>query len=56
MLNNAVHLARQTLIDLNPNELYYYPFLVSLDRWSGCCNTLDDPSGRICVPNNTEKV
>ena len=30
--------------------------MVSLDRCSGSCNTLDDPSGRICVQNKIENV
>ena len=66
MLNNEVRLTRQTLIDLNPNELHYYPFMNSLDmdiffmgsldRCDGSCNTLDDPFGRMSVPNKTEKI
>ena len=29
-LNNVPCLARSTLIDLNPDELHYYPLMVSL--------------------------
>ena len=50
-------MTRTTLIDFNPDEnsqgLRYYPFMVNLDRCTESCNTLDDPSGRICVPNKT---
>ena len=28
--------------------------MISLDRCNGSCNTPDDPSGRICLPNKTE--
>ena len=49
---NHVH----TLIDLNPNELCYYPFMVNLGRCYGSCNTLNDLSSRIRVPNKTEDV
>ena len=49
-------LARPTVIDLNPNELQSYPFLTSLDRYNGSCNTPDDPSGKIYAPNKTETV
>ena len=31
-LNNETCMARPTLIDLNPVELNYYPFLISLDK------------------------
>ena len=28
--------------------------MLNLDRCNASCNTLDDPSGRICVPNKTD--
>ena len=48
-LNNELCLARPTLTDLNPNELHYYPFMVSLDICSGYWSTLDNLSSRIFV-------
>ena len=30
--------------------------MVSLDECDGSCNSLDDLSSRICVPNKTEDV
>ena len=30
--------------------------MFTLDRSNGNCNTLDDPSGKICVLNKTEGV
>ena len=45
-------MTRRSLIYLNHNEytegLNYYPFIVELDIPNRSCNTLDDPSGRIC--------
>lgn len=55
-LNKDSCLGRPTLIDLNTNEVLYYPFAVSLDRCHEICNTLDDSLGRICVSNKTEGV
>ena len=37
-------------------ELCYYPFAVNLDKSAGRCNTLDDLSSRVCVPNETEDL
>ena len=45
-LNDETCLLRSNLIDLNPNKLHYYSFLVSLDRCNRSCNTLDYPSDR----------
>ena len=53
-------MARVTLLNLNPDEynqgLRYYQFMVNLDRFNGCFNTLNNPFERICVPNKTEDV
>ena len=44
-----------TLINLYPNEynqqFHYYPFAVKLDRCVRSCNTLNDLSNKVCVPN-----
>ena len=55
-LNNESCLDKYILIDLNPNELHYYPFVLSLARYNESYNTLDDLSSRICVSNKTEDV
>ena len=48
------------LINLRTNEysqvLHYYPFAVKLDRCVGSCNTLNDLSIKVCVPNETEDL
>ena len=36
-------------VDLNPKKLYCHPFIVSLDRCSKDCNTVEDPSDTIWV-------
>ena len=47
---------RPTLIDLNPVEFNYYPFMVSLDKYSRSCNAADDLSTKICIPSKTKDV
>ena len=42
------------LIYLNPDELHYYPFMVSLHMCDGSCNTAEDPFGKLRVPSNIE--
>ena len=48
------------LINLHPNkhsqEFHYYPFTVKLDWCVGSCNTLNDLSNKVCVPNKTEDL
>ena len=47
-----------TIINIHPNgysqEFHYHPFAVKLDRCFGSCNTLNDLSKTVCVPNKTE--
>ena len=49
-LNNELCIARPTLIGLNLEEFHYnHPLMVTLGRYNGSCNTIDDLSSRICV-------
>ena len=60
LLNNQKFMIQPTLINLHSNEysqeLHYYPFAVKLDRFVGSCNTLNDLSNKVCVPNKTEHL
>ena len=51
-LNVEPRMVRPTLIDLNPVELKYYPFMISLDKCSGSYNDL---SSKVCVPKKKTK-
>ena len=47
-----------TFINLHHNEysqeFQCYPFAVKLDRCVGSCNTLNDVSNKVCVPNEKQ--
>ena len=47
---------RPTPIDLNPVELDYLSFMISLDKCNGSCNAVDDLSTKICVPSETKDM
>ena len=57
-LSNQKCEIQPTLIYLHPNEynkeLHYYPFAIKLDKCVESCNTLNDLSNKVCVPNKTE--
>ena len=55
-MNNQPCMVRPRFIDLNLDELHYYPFTISLGRCYGSCNTAEYPFGRICVPKKLEDV
>ena len=58
LLSNQKCMIQPTLINLHPNEysqeFNYYPFAVKLNRCVGDCNTLNDLSNKVCVPNKTD--
>ena len=49
-----------TLINLHPNEysqaFHCYSFAVRLDRYVGSCNTLNDLSNKVWIPNKTKDL
>ena len=59
-LNQQPCITRPTIINLNPDEhnqgFCYYTFMIKLDKCNGSCNTLDDVSLEICVPNKLENL
>ena len=59
-LSNQKCKIQSILINLYLNEysqeFHYYPFAVKLDRCVGSCNTLNDLSNKVCVPNKTEDL
>ena len=59
-LSNQKCMTQLSVIHLHYNEdtqeLHHYPFAVKLDRCVGSCNTLNDWSNKVCVPNKTEDL
>ena len=59
-LSNQKYEIQPTCINLHPNEysqeFHYYSFTVKLDKCVGSCNTLNDLSNTVCVPNKTEDL
>ena len=51
---------KPNLINLHPNEcnqeFHYYPFATKLHKCIGGCNTRNDLSNRVCVPDKIENL
>ena len=48
--NDEPCMVRPAIIDMNHNELKYYPFMISLNKCTRSCNV---SSPKNCVPNET---
>ena len=46
-------MVRPTLTNMNLGELNYYPFMISLNKCTGSCNSLFP---KICVPKKTKDI
>ena len=53
-LNDIPCINRLTLIDLNPIEVYYYPFMIILYKCN-CCNVVDDLITNTCSEWNKRR-
>ena len=56
LMKNESCTVRPTPIHLKSDELHYFPFMVSLDRYDSCCNTVEDPFSRICFSNKVKGI
>ena len=52
-LNDERWTVRSIFVDVNPNELKDYPFMISLNTCTGCCNVL---SSILCVLEGTKDI
>ena len=52
-LNDKPYMVRPTFIDMNPVELKYYPFMISLNKCSGSCNVI---SKNMCSERNKSQI
>ena len=49
-MNNQLSMHRLTLIDLNPDEFHYYPFIISLGKCNRSYNTAEAPLAECVSP------
>ena len=55
-LINEPCINKPTFSDFNTVELNYYQFIVSLNKCSGSCNTVDDLFTKTCGSNKTRDL
>ena len=48
--------ARPTLVNINSDEILFYPFNVSVNKWGRSCNTIDNPYDPFYVPNKLRSM
>ena len=42
---------RPEIVNVNSDEPVFYPFSIKTSKCSGSCNNINDPYGKMCVPD-----
>ena len=50
-MNYQVCNTRPEIVNVNSNDLVFYPFSIKRSKFSGNCNNIGDPYAKICVPD-----
>ena len=48
-MNNEGCKLRSEIINVNTNELMFYPHSMKINKCKGSCNTINDPYAKFCV-------
>ena len=55
-INNHECKTRTKMIDIDINEPKFYPFSISVNKYSGNCNNINDPYAKLCVPDAVKTI
>ena len=50
-MNNQECKVRPQIVNVNSDEPVFYPFSIKTSKCSGSCNNINDPYGKMCVPD-----
>ena len=54
-INNRECKVTPEIVDVSSNNPIFYPFSVKINRYSGNCNSINDPYAKICVSDVAKK-
>ena len=54
--NNQECKVRPEIININSNELLFYPYSININKCSGSCNNINDPYSKMCVPDVVKNI
>ena len=50
-VNNQECKIRPEIININSNELLFYPYTIKINKCSGSCNNVNDPYSKLYIPD-----
>ena len=55
-MNNQACKVRPEIVNVNSNELVFYPFSVKTSKCSDSCNNINNPYAKIYVPGSVKDL
>ena len=55
-MNNQACKVRPEIVNVNSNELEFYPFSVKTSKCSDSCNNINNPYAKIYVPSSVKDL
>ena len=55
-MNNQKCKIISEIINVNTNEPKFYPYIITINKCKGSCNTIDEPYSKICVPDTIKNI
>ena len=56
LLNNQKCKVRPKIVNVSSNNPIFYPFNIKINKFSGNCNSINDPYAKICVPDTVKDL
>ena len=50
-MNNQECKVRPQIVNVNGDDPVFFPFSIKTSKCSGSCNNINDPYGKMCVPD-----
>ena len=55
-MNNQECKIRSEIINVKTNETMFYPHSITINKFKGSCNTINDPYAKLCVPDTIKNI
>ena len=55
-MDNGECKIRSEIINVNTNEPMFYPYSITINKYKCSCNTINDPSAKLCVPDTIKNI
>ena len=55
-MNNQECKIRSEIINVNTNEPLFYHYSIKINKCKGCCDTINAPYAKLCVPDTIKNI